>query len=53
MADQSINSLKVQGKRGVCIYNYKATMNDEVTLNDSSLKFNLKTIILTSMNLKT
>lgn len=28
----SVGSLRLQGKRAVCIYNYKATMNDELNL---------------------
>ena len=30
MSDIAINHLKFQGKRAKAIYNYKATMNDEV-----------------------
>ena len=38
MTDLSKNSVNVQGKRAVCIYNYKATMNDEVS---DEMKFKL------------
>ena len=32
MSDLAINHLKFQGKKARAIYNYKATMNDEVFL---------------------
>ena len=37
MTDLSLSSLKLQGKRAVCIYNYKATMNDELNLKIDDL----------------
>ncbi len=32
MTEYATSSLKLQGKRAIVVYNYKATMNDEVRL---------------------
>jgi hypothetical protein len=52
MSDKTVaNCLRVQGKKAKAIYNYNATMNDEVNNNELNFKYLLE-IILSNLILK-